>query len=93
MQIFGLGFRGKVMGKMIYSGIDIEKRTHSFQFFINGEPLDLNKIYTVAIPDMFTFGQFFPSIYRAKNKQFFLPEFMRHLLEWKLSEPEKQSVK
>ena len=93
MQIFGLGFRGKVMGKMIYSGIDIEKRTHSFQFYINGEPLDLNKIYTVAVPDMFTFGQFFPSIYRAKNKQYFLPEFMRHLLEWKLNELEKQSVK
>ena len=50
-------------------------------------------MYTVAVPDMFTFGQFFPSIYRAKNKEFFLPEFLRHLLEWKLSEPEKQSVK
>ncbi|MFZ0446884.1 MAG: bifunctional UDP-sugar hydrolase/5'-nucleotidase [Bacillus sp. (in: firmicutes)] len=93
MQIFGLGFRGKVMGKMIYSGIDIEKRIHSFQFYINGEPLGLNKIYKVAVPDMFTFGQFFPSIYRAKNKQYFLPEFMRHLLEWKLNELEKQSVK
>ena len=40
MQIFGLGFRGKVMGKMVYSGIDIEKRPHSFQFFIKGELLD-----------------------------------------------------
>ena len=48
MQIFGLGFRGKVMGKMVYSGIDIEKRTHSYQFFINGELLDLNKMYKVA---------------------------------------------
>jgi 5'-nucleotidase len=93
MQIFGLGFRGKVMGKMVYSGIGIESRPHSYQFFIKGELLDPNKMYKVAIPDMFAFGQYFPSIYRAKNKEFFLPEFLRHLLEWKLGEPEKQSVK
>ena len=81
------------MGKMVYSGIDIQKRPHSFQFYIKGELLDPTQMYSVAIPDMFAFGQYFPSIYRAKNKQFFLPEFLRHLLEWKLREPEEQSVK
>ena len=41
MQIFGLGFRGKVMGKMIYSGIDIEKQYPFFSaFYINGELLE-----------------------------------------------------
>ncbi|WP_338471917.1 bifunctional UDP-sugar hydrolase/5'-nucleotidase [Niallia sp. XMNu-256] len=92
MQIIGLGFRGKVMGKMIYSGIEVQKGPHSYQFFIDGVLLQPNVTYKIAIPDMFTFGRFFPSIFRAKNKHYFLPEFMRHLLEWKLGETEKQSV-
>ncbi|XTP56770.1 bifunctional UDP-sugar hydrolase/5'-nucleotidase [Niallia sp. Krafla_26] len=88
MQIMGLGFRGKVMGKMIYSGIEIQKRLQSYQFFIKGRSIDANLTYRVAIPDMFTFGKFFPSIFRAKNKKYFLPEFMRHLLEWKIRKVE-----
>lgn len=92
MQIIGLGFRGKVMGKMIYSGIEIQKNHHSYQFVVKGSPLEANSSYQIAIPDMFTFGRFFPSIFRAKSKRYFLPEFMRHLLEWKLGETKKQSV-
>lgn len=84
LQILGLGFRGKVMGKMIYSGMDISKEHDRYQFFINGIPILSKSIYKVAVPDMFTFGRFFPSIFRAKNKHYFLPEFMRHLLEWEL---------
>ncbi len=92
MQIMGLGFRGKVMGKMIYSGIKVQKGVHSYQFFIDGKLLQPTLTYKVAIPDMFTFGRFFPSIFRAKTKYYFLPEFMRHLLEWKLGELEKHSI-
>lgn len=84
LQILGLGFRGKVMGKMIYSGIDIKKEQDIERFYINGNLLDNKAVYKIAIPDMFTFGRFFPSIYRAKNKHYFLPEFMRHILEWRL---------
>lgn len=92
MQIFGLGFRGKVMGKMIHSGIRVQKGAHSYQFFIEEELLQPTLTYKIAIPDMFTFGRFFPSIFRAKNKHYFLPEFMRHILEWKLGELQKQSL-
>jgi 2',3'-cyclic-nucleotide 2'-phosphodiesterase (5'-nucleotidase family) len=88
MQIFGFGFRGKIMGKMIYSGIDIDKEKDRVQFLINGSLIESNTIYKVAIPDMFTFGRFFPSIFQAKNKHYFLPEFIRHLLEWKLGNQE-----
>ncbi|MCQ6276557.1 bifunctional metallophosphatase/5'-nucleotidase [Bacillus sp. V3B] len=92
MQIFGLGFRGKIMGKMVFSGIDVKKNQGHLRFFVQGELIEGGITYKVAIPDMFTFGRFFPSIFRAKNKQYFLPEFMRHLLEWKLGETERQPI-
>ena len=82
--LMGLGFRGKIMGKMVYSGISMKRNKEHLSFFIHGKPLESGKTYLVAIPDMFTFGKFFPSIFRAKNKHYFLPDFMRHVLEWKL---------
>ena len=82
--LMGLGFRGKIMGKMVYSGITMKRNKGHHSFFIHEKPLESEQMYSVAIPDMFTFGKFFPSIFRAKNKRYFLPEFMRHVLEWKL---------
>lgn len=85
MQIKGLGFRGTVMGVMEYDGIEFQKAHNVQQILINGAPLDAKKYYVLAIPDMFTFGRFFPEISRAENKKYWLPEFLRNLLEWKIS--------
>ncbi|NPC94062.1 bifunctional metallophosphatase/5'-nucleotidase [Bacillus sp. WMMC1349] len=78
LQIKGLGFRGKVMGKMIYSGLNLEKLT------INGENVETDLTYTLATIDMFTLGKFFPLIRTAKHIEYFMPEFLRDLLAWKL---------
>jgi 5'-nucleotidase len=86
LQVKGLGFRGKVMGVFVYSGIAIQKDRQPIEFYIGSEKIDPDKNYKVAIPDMFTFGRFFPEIFRSKHKQYFLPEFMRDLLEWKLKQ-------
>ena len=80
-QIFGFGFRGTIMGVFIYEGIEFRKNQH---ILINGEEIKLERRYTLAIPDMFTFGKFFPEIYRSKQKKYYLPEFLRDLLKWKL---------
>jgi 5'-nucleotidase len=85
MQIKGLGFRGTVMGVMEYDGIEFEMKSNVPQILINGMPIDSKKHYVLAIPDMFTFGRFFPEIHRAENKKYWLPEFLRNLLEWKIS--------
>lgn len=85
MQIKGLGFRGSVMGVMEYDGIEFQKDHNVTLVLINGVPLEAKKQYLLAIPDMFTFGRFFPEIYRAENKKYWLPEFLRNLLEWKIS--------
>ncbi|MFJ7728247.1 bifunctional metallophosphatase/5'-nucleotidase [Neobacillus sp. NPDC097160] len=79
-QIKGLGFRGTVLGVFVYDGICFEKDT----IFINGSEIDHGKNYTFALPDMFTFGHFFKEVLPFKQKNYFLPEFLRDLLKWKL---------
>lgn len=79
----GLGFRGTVMGITIYDQITFDENN---AIFINGQALDLEKNYTLAIPDLFTFGHFFKDIFPKKKKQYFLPEFLRDILKWKLQQ-------
>ncbi|SDM75069.1 bifunctional UDP-sugar hydrolase/5'-nucleotidase [Bacillus sp. OK048] len=80
-QITGLGFRGTIMGISVYDGITFDENN---VIFINGMELELEGNYTLAIPDMFTFGHFFKEIFPNKKKEYFLPEFLRDLLKWKL---------
>lgn len=84
LQVRGLGFRGVVMGRFIYSGITFHENEHGLEIFINDEKINPEKEYKLAIPDMFTFGRFFPEIFRSQTKHYFLPEFLRDILEWKL---------
>jgi 5'-nucleotidase len=82
MEIKGLGFRGTVMGVFIFDGICFND--DSRPLLINGEEINLEKFYSLAIPDMFSFGRFFTEIYDCKHKEYYLPEFLRDLLKWKL---------
>lgn len=84
--VTGYGFRGKVMGKLIYDGIEVELKDEQANeplirsIYINGKAIDRKKSYRLATADMFTFGHLAPQIARAKEKRFFMPEFMRDLL-------------
>ena len=86
IQVKGYGFRGKVMGILVYAGLSNEDKEHleNDQFInhltINGQPLNLKQSYRLATADMFTFKHLSPQISRAQSKQFFLPEFIRDLL-------------
>lgn len=78
-RVLGLGFRGTVMGAFVYDQISFKDI-----ILINDQEIDAHKRYTVAIPDMYTFGHFFPEINRSKQKKYYLPEFLRDILRWKL---------
>ncbi|MEH7179003.1 bifunctional metallophosphatase/5'-nucleotidase [Neobacillus vireti] len=80
-QIVGLGFRGSIMGVSVYNGITFKENN---AIYINEKELDLEKNYTLAVPDMFTFGHFFKGVFPNMKKEYFLPEFLRDLLQWKL---------
>ncbi|WP_040203918.1 bifunctional metallophosphatase/5'-nucleotidase [Neobacillus jeddahensis] len=78
--IKGLGFRGTVLGVFVYAGIQYENN----RILIHDCELKEERSYTLALPDMFTFGHFFKDILPNKKKQYYLPEFLRDLLKWKL---------
>ncbi|MBO0992062.1 bifunctional metallophosphatase/5'-nucleotidase [Bacillus sp. SD088] len=82
VEVIGLGFRGKVMGKFVYRGIEVDKE--ELQVQINGEPLDSERTYKLGTVDLFTFGKYFPGIKRSPDKTYFMPEFLRDIMAWKL---------
>jgi 5'-nucleotidase len=82
-KVGGLGFRGEIMGVSVFDGITIQE---NHIITINGTELDLDQNYTLALPDMFTFGHFFTEGLKNNKKEYFLPEFLRDILKWKLQE-------
>lgn len=90
LRMKGFGFRGKVMGAMIYDGIQFEVeqlsdgQNRARDIVVAGRPLDVEAMYRVATIDMFTFGRLYPAIAQAKEKNYYLPEMLRDLLAWKL---------
>ncbi|WP_096202522.1 bifunctional metallophosphatase/5'-nucleotidase [Bacillus sp. FJAT-45350] len=90
LELRGYGFRGKVLGQMVFSGIDVKVKKlkdgldHVTEIKVLGEPLSLEKEYRFATLDMFTFGKLYPAIAAAEDKEFFMPEMLRDILTWKL---------
>ncbi|MBS4200181.1 bifunctional metallophosphatase/5'-nucleotidase [Bacillus sp. FJAT-49732] len=82
LGVIGLGFRGSVMGAFVHYGVVVDKKEQ--QVLIKGFPIDPEKTYTLGTTDMFTFGKFFPEIRRSEVKNYFMPEFLRDIMEWKL---------
>ncbi|QHS23141.1 bifunctional metallophosphatase/5'-nucleotidase [Virgibacillus sp. MSP4-1] len=81
-KLIGLGFRGKVIGKMIFSGIEVTTDDNEYihDVWINGTPIERKKEYDVATADMFTLGRLLPPLASASHKNYYLPEFIRDLL-------------
>ncbi|GGB36488.1 bifunctional metallophosphatase/5'-nucleotidase [Virgibacillus dakarensis] len=90
LKLKGFGFRGEVIGRMVFSGLAIattvltDGRESVKNVFFQGEPLDPDRIYSVAVADTFTFGRLLPEIAKSETKQYFLPEFLRDLLAYTL---------
>ncbi|MFC7394313.1 bifunctional metallophosphatase/5'-nucleotidase [Scopulibacillus cellulosilyticus] len=89
LELKGFGFRGKMIGKLIFSHLTYEvdklgaaSVVNNVQ--INGDLIDLERTYQVATIDMFTFGRLLPPIKEAEHKKFYLPEMLRDILAWKL---------
>ena len=57
LEVKGLGFRGKYLGIILYEQlIELENSI----VLVNESPIELEKVYTLATLDMFTFGYFYP---------------------------------
>ena len=75
ITVKGLGFRGALMGAMLYERL--YKNRHGKLFAGNREVVP-GEMYTLATLDMFTFGFFFPSLQHAK-KDYYMPELIRDI--------------
>ncbi|MBM7554895.1 bifunctional metallophosphatase/5'-nucleotidase [Thalassobacillus pellis] len=86
IKLKGFGFRGEVIGRMVYTGLDIvttvdqsgTERVKSVLY--QGNPLEADKTYQVATADTFTFGRLLPEIAYSKKKKYYMPELLRDLL-------------
>ncbi|SFP50667.1 bifunctional metallophosphatase/5'-nucleotidase [Salibacterium halotolerans] len=93
LPVKGLGFRGEVLGRMAFSGMDIvwEKngtREQIKDIQIHGESLDPKRTYQLATADMFTFGPLFPGLAHCGPKTYYMPEMMRDVLAFALKHKE-----
>ncbi|GAB3047873.1 bifunctional metallophosphatase/5'-nucleotidase [Virgibacillus ainsalahensis] len=86
LKLKGFGFRGEVLGRMIFSGLEVETAFHVKggeyvkQVTMNGTPLKSEHTYSVATADTFTFGRLLPEVAKSETKRYYLPEFLRDLL-------------
>lgn len=93
LPLYGNGFRGKRLGGLCVDGLDVywsrEEAPYSRieRILHKGEPLAPDREYRVATGDMFTFGTGYLSL-KGRDPQYFLPDFLRHVLEKELNDPE-----
>lgn len=94
-ELKGFGFRGKKLGRMIFSNLDVrtcfyeDGNEYVKEVFFNGMPLQSDKLYRVATADTFIFGRLLPQVARSKEKELMLPDFIRELLVQTLIEMEQ----
>ncbi|WP_246110927.1 bifunctional metallophosphatase/5'-nucleotidase [Sporosarcina luteola] len=78
LEIKGLGFRGTIMGKIIFERLYKNKQG---ELFAGNRQVVQGETYTLATLDMFTFGFFFPVLQQAE-KEYYMPELIRDIAGW-----------
>lgn len=76
--IRGMGFRGKIFGQVVYSGISYDAVNHQVHWL--NQPIDNERRYTFKTVDHFMFVPFFPTIEIAGENEFLFPEFIRSVV-------------
>lgn len=79
------------MGKMLYSGLTYtvveEGETKRVKdVFVHDQLIKKDALYTVGTVDMYTLGSLFPHIRDQEQIEYFMPEFLRDVLNWRLKE-------
>jgi len=91
-SIKGYGFRGTTLGTLSISGIGVNYSLSNPDYqkiisvFINDTLLENDNEYIVGTIDMFTFGGGYKLVREGKEIQYFLPEFLRNILELQLKD-------
>ncbi|MDF2960186.1 MAG: YunD [Paenibacillus sp.] len=92
--LYGFGFRGKVLGMLNVDGLHVEYDAGAPAYskinrvWVGSELLTAAKEYRVASIDMFTFGVGYHSLSKSAQVQYFLPEFLRDIMQAELQDAE-----
>jgi 5'-nucleotidase len=88
--IQGFGFRGKILGTLCVSGLQvIIDRNHKIKsIWIGDQCLQDGDRIEIATIDMFTFGIGYLQLKTGTVHKYWLPEFLRDLLACQLQKPE-----
>ncbi|CDO03073.1 trifunctional nucleotide phosphoesterase protein YfkN precursor [Oceanobacillus picturae] len=93
LKLKGFGFRGEVLGRMVFAGLHVQTAFHdNGEEFVkevslpDGDALKSDITYRVATADTFTFGRLLPEVAKSEVKDYFLPEFLRDHLATTLKE-------
>jgi 5'-nucleotidase len=91
--IYGYGFRGVMLGSLAVDGLKILYNRQTMPYdngiaiFVEGEPLEDDRNYSVGTLDMFTFRMGYETIANGTDTVFLLPHFLRDLLRMELQRP------
>lgn len=94
LPIMGFGFRGKQLGGLHVSGMEVvvseQASGHPLlhEVRVNGQVLDMQRNYTVGTIAMFTFRLGYLSLSHGKSIQYFAPEILRDVLLEGLQNPQ-----
>jgi 5'-nucleotidase len=86
LELKGFGFRGKILGKMVFSGLDVITDYHPngqeyvLHVYFDDKPLVVDQVYKVVTADTFTFGRILPEVAKSTYKSYVLPKFIRDFL-------------
>jgi 5'-nucleotidase len=88
-KLKGFGFRGKILGQMVFDNLEIvgePRYINEMNVLINGSLLKRDQQYKLATLDMFTLGRLYPTLSSTGDITYYMPEFLRDLLAWKLAQ-------
>ncbi len=93
LEIRGFGFRGERLGTINVSGLQVEYHPEAKPYQkirsvrVGGQQLVEDRKYRVASVDMFTFGVGYFELQNGEDIRYYLPEFLRDVLAWRLQRP------
>ncbi|MDR1606622.1 MAG: bifunctional metallophosphatase/5'-nucleotidase [Streptococcaceae bacterium] len=75
-RIVGMGFRGKVFGEIVISGLVDE----ADQVLYQAKPVIAEQRYEVLVPDQYLFASYFPILKGSGQAEILFPKFMREIV-------------
>ncbi len=73
-----MSFRGKIFGEIKYLGIEVDQATRTV--YVEGQEIDTERDYYIALLDHYVFIPFFPTIEIMGETKFYFPKFFRQVV-------------